>query len=252
MIKKDIQVQKTAKEMVEGLSNNYAEPTHPEVVAEVIEEIIVRLFFRIIKLNILSFGTIQFIHRYIMEIAPEDRVYELLRIYKSLQLQKLFNAGLISKNQLIEMSLNEKDFKYQVQDDVYHVNFDERFTNSYTTQVLKEEIMWTLYLIATNLNINETYFCYFYYELQNWDFDKSTLEKEVVNLIVRLKIREMRDKKFLTEDDETMFMSKIQESDLTYQFFTTEEIFNWRNKAFAGGLRKYIEKGGNKKWKEKN
>lgn len=231
-IKKDRQVLKTAEEMVEDFSSDYMEPTAPGVVAEVIEEIIVRLFYRIIKLNILAFATIQFIYMYIMKIAPKDRVYELLSIYKNLQLQKLFNAGLITKKQLVNMSINENNFKYQVENGAYHVNFDERFADSYTAPLLNEDIMWALFLIANYVDMNETAFCYVYNELKELDFSELDLDKEITNLIIRLRIREMRKEGFLTEDDEAIFMSKIQEYDLTYQFFDWEEINNWKSKAF--------------------
>ena len=169
-IKKDRQVLKTAKEMVEGFSASYVEPTDPEVVTEVIEEIIVRLFFRIIKLNILAFATIRFIYMYIMQIAPKDRIYELLSIYKNLQLQKLFNDGLITKEELLNMSTNENKFRYQVNDDEYHMSFNEEFTNSYITPLLDEDIIWALFLIATYVDMNETAFCYFYNELKRIGF----------------------------------------------------------------------------------
>lgn len=231
-IKKDRQVLKTAKEMVEGFSASYVEPTDPEVVAEVIEEIIVRLFFRIIKLNIINFALIQFIYMYIMKIAPKDRVYELLSIYKNLHLQKLFNSGLISKKQLVDMSINGNNFEHQFQDGAYHVNLDERFTNPYTAPLLNEDIIWALFLIATYVDMNETAFCYVYNELKELDFNELDLDKEITNLIIRLRIREMRKEGFMSEDEETMFMAKIQEYDLTYKFFTEEEINNWRSKAF--------------------
>lgn len=231
-IKKDRQVLKTAKEMVADLCSDYINPTDLGVKEEVIEEIIVRLFFRIIKLNILAFATIRFIYMYIIQIAPKDRIYELLSIYKNLQLQKLFNLGIISKEQLVDMSINENNFKYQVEDGVYHVNFDERFTNSYTAPLLNEDIIWALFLIATYVDMNETAFCYVYNELKELDFNELDLDKEITNLIIRLRIREMRKEGFMSEDEETMFMSKIQEYDLTYKFFTEQEINNWRSKAF--------------------
>lgn len=231
-IKKDRQVLKTAKEMVERFSASYVEPTDPEVVAEVIEEIIVRLFFRIIKLNILAFATIRFIYMYIMQIAPKDRIYELLSIYKNLQLQKLFNNGIITKEELLNMSTNENKFRYQVNDDKYHISFNEEFTNSYITPLLDKDIIWALFLIATYVDMNETAFCYVYNELKELDFNELDLDKEITNLIIRLRIREMRKEGFMSEDEETMFMAKIQEYDLTYKFFTEEEINNWRSKAF--------------------
>lgn len=230
-IKKDRQVLKTIEEMEGEAQWRYIYPT--EVKDEIQEEMIVRALFRIIDLGVLSFGAVDSVYDVISNISEKDRVYEAFRIYKELQLQKLANEGLISHSQLNNLIPIYGIHYFSVELDGYWINFDSEINEKFkSSEVLDSNIIWILYLIATNLDIDEDVFCYFYYELKNLDYDESTLEREVANLIVRLRIREMRNKGILTEADETIFMSKIQEYDLTYQFFEEEEILNWKHKAF--------------------
>lgn len=230
-IKKDRQVLKTIEEMEEEAQWRYIYST--EVKDEVQEEMIVRALFRIIDLGVLSFGAVDSVYDVISNISEKDRVYEAFRIYKELQLQKLVDEGLISDGQLQNLITNYGNHYFSVELGDYWINFDSEINERFrSAEVLDSNILWTLYQIATNLDIDEDDFCYFYNELKNWDYDESTLEKEVANLIIRLRICEMRSKGFLTKDDETMFMSKIQEYDLTYHFFIEEEINNWKSKAF--------------------
>ena len=221
-------IRRMQRELEEQVSRDYAYPDLAK--SEIIKEILIIIFFRIVKLNILAYDTIYFIYLQIMRIDEKYRVYQLLKIYLHLQLQKLFYDGIISEHQLESLYPKDEEFLFCFEDGAYNVYFGYEFYNcNADEELLDEETIWALCAVADNLEIDGAAIYGWYDEITS--MNKETLIDEIKNLIVRLKIRSLRNNEIITEHDEEILMSKIQECDSTYAFFSQEEIKKWKSKA---------------------
>lgn len=231
-------IKRMQNELEEHFSRSYA---YPECVKlEIIKEILIIIFFRIVNLNILAYDTIGLIYYQIMKLNPKYRVYQLLKIYLHLQLQKLFYDGIISEHQLESIYPKNEKILFRFEDEAYNVDFGYEFCNKvYNEELLDEETIWALCAVADNLEIDGAAIYGWYDEITS--MNKETLIDEIKNLIARLKIRELRNNGIMTEYDEEILMSKIQECNSTYNFFTYEEIARWRSKAIHS-LKELIER----------
>lgn len=233
-------IKRMQNELEEQVSHDYAYPEKDTVQLEILKEIIIIIFFRILKLNILAYDTIYFIYLQIMGIDEKYRVYQLLKIYLHLQLQKLFYDGIISEHQLESIYPKNEKILFCFAEEIYHVNFGYEFCNKiYNEELLDEDEFWALCAVADNIEADEHYIYGWYNEILS--FDRETLLDNIKNLIVRLKIRQLCNNEIITEYDEQILMSKIQECDSTYAFFTLEEIDKWKSKAIHN-LEELIER----------
>lgn len=189
-------------------------------------------FYRLVKLNILSFETIKSIYYYINDVAEKERAYASFSIWRQLILQQLYFDNIISYKQLENLlphAKNEKlrmiskDFYYWIVYDVEH-NIKNR-----TVNLLDETKLKALYQIADNLDIDEFYADVYYDTVV--DLDEEDLGVEITNLITRLNIRELRNQGIIAEVEETALMSQLIERNLTYIFFNEKEIKRWKAKA---------------------
>lgn len=223
-------IRRMQRELEEQVSCDYAFPEKDTVQLEILKEIIIIIFLRILKMNILSYDTIYYIYLQIMKLDKKYRVYQLLKIYLHLQMQKLFYDGIISKHQLESIYPKTGNNIFCFEDGAYLVKFGYEFYNYNPDEEPIDEItFWSLCAVADNIEISERTAYAWYEEITS--LDKDTLIDEINNLIVRFKIRELRENGIITEYDETMFMSKIQERELTYAYFSKEEIERWKSKA---------------------
>ncbi len=228
-------IKRMQNELEEQVRSNYGyyedDEYDEELENEIIKEMLIIIFFRILKLNILAYDTIYFIYLQIMGIDEKYRVYQLLKIYLHLQMQKLFYDGIISEQQLESIYSKKEKILISFEDGAYTVNFGyEFYNNNANEELLDEDVIWALCAVADNVETNEYCMYAWYDDISN--IDQETLIEETKNLIVRLKIRKLRRNKIITEEDETMFMSKIRECKLTYAFFSEEEIKKWKSKAY--------------------
>lgn len=238
-------IKRMQNDLEEQVSSEYAYSDAAK--SQIIQEILIIILFRILKLNILDYEIIHYIYFKIMGIDEKYRVYQLLKIYLHLQLQKLFYAGIISKHQLESLYPITEDNVFCFEIEGYVVKFGYEFYNSNTdVEILDEEQFWAWCSIVDNIEANENLVYGWYEEITS--LDKENLLDEIKNLIVRLKIRKLRNSGIILEEDETMFMAKIQERDLTYYFFTEEEIAKWKSKAYYTN---FVERFRNKNKEEK-
>lgn len=188
-------------------------------------------FCRLIKLHILPFEAIKDIYNYINKVKEKDRAYEVLNIWYQLSLQQINEDGLISDEQLENLIPYAKKAKLQsiTADCRYWMYFESTQDLKYMTELpLSDEKLWILYHFASNCDINEWYADLWYDEIVDYKEDEENdLQSQISNLIVRLKIRELRDSGAITEDDETYLMSNIVENDWTYKIFEKSEIEKW-------------------------
>ena len=133
--KQNVQRHKTIKRMQTELEeqvsrdNGYDEEDTVQFKSQIIKEILIIILFRILKLNILAYDTIYFIYLQIMGIDEKYRVYQLLKIYLHLQLQKLFYDGIISEHQLELIYPKNEKILFRFEDEAYNVDFGYEFYN---------------------------------------------------------------------------------------------------------------------------
>lgn len=202
----------------------------------IIIEMIVIIFWRLVKLDILLCEDIDDIYRNILQFDLKDRPYELLKIYVCIELQQLYLENIISLKQLNEWLPNDEltrsAFEYYPIE--YNLLIDEHPEKFVSQNILSKKQVRALYEFASNVNVNEMCVYEFYNMIINCNEDE--IESEVKNLIVRLKIRELRNNEIITKNEEAMFMSKIRESELTYEVFNWKEIEDWKSRAYASPL----------------
>ena len=242
-------IKRMQKELEEQVCRDYgdAEEDTFQFKSQFIQEILIIILFRILKLNILAYDTVFFIYLQIMKLNKKYRVYQLLKIYLHLQLQKMFYDGIISKHQLESIFPITGNNIFCFEDGAYLIKFGYEFYNCNSDEeILDDKQFWAWCSIVDNIEANENLVYGWYEEITS--LDKENLLDEIKNLIVRLKIRKLRNSGIILEEDETMFMAKIQERDLTYAFFTEEEISRWKSKAFGTS---FVERFKNKNKEEK-
>lgn len=199
-----------------------------EVDDEYIKEVLVAIFYMILKLHILNFATIYFIYLQIMKLKIKERINALLKIYIHLRYQMMYFEGIITKRELNSVFPENERYWIYCKDKAYRVYFDFSFIGKDydENEILDEDFFYALCEFAYYTNFNEWDIYYWYEQFIKTDVDD--FSEQMKNLIVRFKIEELRRNGILTRYDEALFMRKLPETDLTYKFYDYDEILKWK------------------------
>lgn len=229
---KDRQVLKKIKNLKEYLQRDALCPSAIE--DETIEEMTKIAFCRMIRSDIVTEDDFEFIYYLTANIEKKDKVYELFRICKDLQLQELASKGIISEKKLNHMLPKPENLRFSIDFNNCLINISKGL--NYVEEAEEEELdeckLWALYQITLNSDIKEEYFPYFYDEIVGFEFNDENVVRETSNIIARLKIQELFKNGFIDEYDKTNLMSKLPFMDSDYIFFSDDEIIEWKSKAY--------------------
>lgn len=200
-----------------------------EVDDEYIKEVLVAIFYMILKLNILNFATIYFIYLQMMKLKMKERINALLKIYVHLRYQMMYFEGIITKRELNSVFPENERYWIYCKDNAYRVYFDFSFIGKEydENEVIDEKFFYALCDFAYYVQFcNENNAYPWYLELIDCNVDD--FSEQMKNLIVRFKIEELRRDGILTRYDEALFMRKLPENDLTYQFYDYDTVLKWK------------------------